>query len=229
MPHSSQGSDFAPGLALDLSAACVSGVEGICNGPDGLEFYRSIYGGKLRAAIKPAAAITVLTLQPGSFKPHAAVEDAEACVHQYNINVSDPTFGSLTLKKVPSEGIDLSEAKVLVAAGRGIGEEGNLDLLQQLTEQFPQAATCGSRPVIDAGWMPYNRQVGITGATVSPALYLACGISGASQHISGMRSSGFVVSINSDPGAAIFNVSDICIVEDVTTFVPQLIELLGGK
>ena len=227
--QSSQGADFAPGLAVGLSAACVSGVEDIHDKADGLWFYRSIYGGKIRAAIKPETAATVLTLQPGSFKPHAAAENAEACVDQLSISVSGPMFGRLTLKKVPSEGIDLSEAKVLVAAGRGIGEEGNLDLLQQLAEQFPQSATCGSRPVIDAGWMPYNRQVGITGATVSPALYLACGISGASQHISGMRSSGFVVSINSDPGAAIFNVSDICIVEDVTTFVPQLIELLGGK
>lgn len=227
--HSSQGADFAPGLALQLSAACVSGVEGVHAGEEGLRFYRSIYGGKIRAEIKPVAATTVLTLQPGSFKPDAAEEEAEACVQPFDITVPDPSFGRLILKTVPSEGVDLSEAKVLVAAGRGIGEAENLDLVQQLAAQFPQSAICGSRPVIDAGWMPYSRQVGITGATVAPSLYIACGISGASQHVSGMRSAGFVVSINSDPGAAIFNASDICIVEDLTAFIPELIELLGGE
>jgi len=225
--HSSQGADFAPGLALRLSAACVSGVEDVHAGEDGLGFYRSIYGGKIRAEIKPMAATTVLTLQPGSFKPYAAEEEAEICVELFDITVPKPSFGSLTLKTVPPEGIDLSEAKVLVAAGRGIGEEENLDLVQQLAEQFPQSATCGSRPVIDAGWMPYSRQVGITGAMVAPALYIACGISGATQHVSGMRGAGFVVSINSDPGAAIFNASDICIVEDLTAFIPLLIEQIS--
>ena len=228
-PHSSQGADFAPGLALRLSAACVSGVEGICEKADDLRFYRSIFGGKIQAEIKPAAETTFLTLQPGSFKPHAAQEGAKPIVQPYPLRVLKPASGSLTLKAVPTEGIDLSAAKVLVAAGRGVGEEENLELVQQLAEQFPQSATCGSRPIVDAGWMPYNRQVGITGATVSPSLYIACGISGANQHVSGMRSSGFVVSINSDPGAAIFNVSDICIVEDLKTFIPLFIELLGEE
>lgn len=223
-PHSSQGADFAPGLALRLSAACVSGVEGICEKASGLRFHRSIFGGKIQAEIEPAAETTLLTLQPGSFKPHAAQEGAEPIVQPYAVSVPEPAFGTLALKTVPSEGIDLFLAKVLVAAGRGVGEEENLALVQQLADQFPQSAICGSRPIIDDGWMPYSRQVGITGATVSPSLYIACGISGATQHVSGMRSSGFVVSINSDPGAAIFNVSDICIVEDLTEFIPLLIE-----
>jgi len=229
VPHSSQGTDFAPGLALCLSAACISGVEGIRDKEGGLRFHRSIFGGKIQAEIEPAAETTLLTLQPGSFKPHAAHEGAEPIVHTFPVSVSEPAFGRLALKTVPSEGIDLSAAKVLVAAGRGIDDEENLSLVQKLAELFPQSATCGSRPIIDAGWMPYSRQVGITGATVSPSLYIACGISGATQHVSGMRSSGFVVSINSDPGAAIFNVSDICIVEDLKTFVPQVIELLGEE
>jgi electron transfer flavoprotein alpha subunit len=229
VPHSSQGADFAPGLALRLSAACVSGVEGMHAGKDGLRFYRPIYGGKIRAEIKPVATTTVLTLQPGSFKPYAAEQEAEAFVQPFHITVPDPSFGSLAVKTVPSEGIDLTQAKVLVAAGRGICEEEHLDLVQQLAKQFPQSATCGSRPIIDAGWMPYNRQVGITGATVAPSLYIACGISGAAQHVSGMRGAGFVVSINSDPGAAIFNVSDICIVEELTAFIPLFIEISGKK
>lgn len=224
IPHSSQGADYAPGLALRLSAACISSVEGMHCKEEGLLFHRSIFGGKIRAEIKPMADTTLLTLQPGSFKPPAVEESAEASVHPYDMDVPDPTFGRLAVKKVPLEGIDLTEAKVLVAAGRGINEEENLDLIQQLAEQFSQSAICGSRPVIDAGWMPYSQQVGITGATVTPSLYIACGISGAAQHISGMRGAGFVVSINSDPGAAIFNASDICIVEDLINFVPLFIE-----
>ena len=204
-------------------------MEGICYTAYGLGFLRSIFGGKIQAEIEPTAETTLLTLQPGSFKPHAAQENAEPVVRSYQTVVPAPLFGSLTLKKVPAEGIDLSAAKVLVAAGRGIGEEENLALIQQLADQFPQSATCGSRPIVDAGWMPYSRQVGVTGATVSPSLYIACGISGAAQHLSGMRGSGFVVSINSDPGAAIFNVSDICIVEDLTYFIPLLIEQIGAS
>ena len=86
---------------------------------------------------------------------------------------------------------------------------------------------CGSRPVIDLGWLTYDRQVGVTGATLAPDLYLACGISGAAQHVSGMKGSGFIVAINTDPMAAIFNLSDICIVEDLTTFIPVLLEKIA--
>ena len=125
---------------------------------------------------------------------------------------------------MPSEGIDPSEAKVLVAAGRGIGEEENLDLLQQLAEQFPQSAICGSRPVIDAGWMPYSRQVGITGAMVAPSLYIACGISGAIQHLAGMSSSKVIVAINKDPEAPIFLKSDYGVVGDLFELVPAITE-----
>ncbi len=227
--HSSQGSDYAPGLALRLSAACISAVEGLRCGNGGIRFSRSIYGGKVQAELKPMTDTTLLTLQPGSFKPSEPAGSAEAAVDMYKAVIADPKFGSLTVKPALSEGIDLSEAKVLVAAGRGIGEEENLDLIQRLARQFPQSVMCGSRPIIDAGWMEYSRQVGITGATVSPALYIACGVSGAVQHLSGMRGAGFVVSINSDPGAAIFNASDICIVEDLAVFIPLFIELASGR
>ncbi|MCP4757385.1 MAG: electron transfer flavoprotein subunit alpha/FixB family protein, partial [Proteobacteria bacterium] len=89
---------------------------------------------------------------------------------------------------------------------------------------FTRAAVAGSRPICDLGWMEYRQQVGITGATVAPDLYIACGVSGATQHISGMRTSGFIVSINLDPNAAIFNISDICLVEDLNTFIPVFIQ-----
>jgi electron transfer flavoprotein alpha subunit len=123
--------------------------------------------------------------------------------------------------------VDLSQAKVIISAGRGIGEAENLDLIRKLAAAIPQAVVCGSRPIIDQGWLSYDRQVGVTGATVSPDLYLACGISGAAQHVSGMQGSALVVSINTDAMAAIFNQSDFCIVEDVTVFIPTLLEKLS--
>ncbi|MCG6911081.1 MAG: electron transfer flavoprotein subunit alpha/FixB family protein [Deltaproteobacteria bacterium] len=229
VPHSSQGADFASGLALRLGAACITGVEGYHAAEDGMLFYRPIFGGKIRAAIRPKAATTVLTLQPGSCRPHTADAAADAQVDTLDVAVADRRWGELTTRPAEKTGVDLTEAKVLVAAGRGIGEEENLELVRRLAEQFPQSAICGSRPIIDAGWMPYSRQVGVTGATVSPELYVACGISGAVQHLSGMRGAGFVVSVNSDPGAAIFNASDICIVEDLKVFIPQFIQLVDEQ
>ena len=106
-------------------------------------------------------------------------------------------------------------------------EEENLQLIRNLASAIPQSVVCGSRPVIDLGWLTYDRQVGVTGATVTPDLYLACGISGAAQHTGGMKGSGFIVAINADPMAAIFNLSDICIVEDLATFIPVLLEKMA--
>ena len=118
----------------------------------------------------------------------------------------------------------ISEADVIVAAGQGFGEEENLELARQLAAVFPKSAIAGSRIVCDLGWLGYGCQVGVTGATVSPRLYIACGISGAVQHVTGMRGSGFIVAINKDPAAAIFQMADVCVVEDLITFIPILLE-----
>ncbi len=117
----------------------------------------------------------------------------------------------------------LCEAEVVVAAGRGIGKIENLNLIKQITALFRNASYAGSRPLCDSGWLPYKTQVGQTGAVISPALYFACGISGAQQHIVGMKGSKFVVAVNTDPNAAIFNESDICIVENCTEFLRELL------
>ena len=114
-----------------------------------------------------------------------------------------------------------------MAVGRGIGKPENLTLAEELAALFNRSAVAGSRPVCDSGWLAYLKQVGITGQTVAPKLYIAAGISGASQHVSAMAGSGFVVSINNDPQAAIFNVSDISIVEDLVIFIPLLVKSLN--
>ncbi len=131
---------------------------------------------------------------------------------------------SLGLKQAEADTSGISEADVLISAGMGIGDEENLEFIYALAELFPKSAVAGSRIVCDLGWLEYKCQVGVTGATVSPELYIACGISGAVQHVSGMRGSGFIVAINTDPTAAIFHTADVCIVEDLKTFIPAFIE-----
>jgi electron transfer flavoprotein alpha subunit len=116
---------------------------------------------------------------------------------------------------------------VLVAAGRGIKKQENLELIRKLAGLFNHSAVAGSRAVIDSGWLPYSAQVGLTGKTVTPKAYIACGISGSPQHIAGMKNSQLIIAINKDANAAIFNYAHYCIVEDLQEFLPVLIEALN--
>jgi electron transfer flavoprotein alpha subunit len=119
---------------------------------------------------------------------------------------------------------DFKDAEVIVAAGMGIGQREHLKWIDRLASLFPKASVGGTRLVCDRNWLGYDHQIGVTGATVAPALYIACGISGAAQHRMGMRGAGFVVAINSDPHAPIFAEADVCIVEDLVAFIPQVIK-----
>ena len=229
--HSSLGSDFAPGLAMRLKAACITGVSSISFQEDEICFSRDIYGGKINAEMLSSAKTTVLTLQPGSYAatPKKDQTQTSGKVFLKSIVLASQPSTTLSTTAYQTSDLDLSTAKAIVSAGRGIGEEENLQLIRDLAFMIPQSVVCGSRPAIDLGWMSYDRQVGVTGATVSPDLYMACGISGATQHASGMKGSGFIVSINTDPLAAIFNLSDICIVEDLKTFIPLLLEKMAEQ
>ncbi len=225
--HSSQGWDFAPGLAARLKAACITGVNRVSARENSLCFSREIYGGKVSADIMSSAQTTIVTVQPGSYRPNPVPNPIPGVVNLISVSIAPQTSHTQSTHIHRDSDLDLSQAKVVVAAGRGIGDEENLNLIHKLAAAIPQSVVCGSRPIIDLGWLPYDRQVGVTGATVSPDIYLACGISGAAQHMSGMQGSAFVVSINSDPMAAIFNQSDICIVEDLTSFIAVLLEKLS--
>jgi electron transfer flavoprotein alpha subunit len=222
--HTCGGLDFAPALAVDLGAACISGVENVFEEGGRICFSRPLYGGKIVAHVNPTSEATVVTIQPGIFKP-VANRNLPAGTVEFKTSAYRP-LRSRSLGGKPAEGdiSGISEADILVAAGRGIGSKENLKLIHQLARLFPKAAVAGSRIVCDLGWLPYSCQVGATGATVMPDLYIACGISGAVQHIAGMRASGFIVAINTDPAAAIFQVADICIVENLVTFIPVIIE-----
>jgi len=226
LPHSVMGFDLAPGLAVDLGAACITAVEEIREDEEGTYFTRSMWGGKIRAELVPVTQRTVLTVLPGAWT--AFVEES-GLAGLVRVVKADPVSGAseITLKEAPGEReSELTAADVIVSAGRGIGKEENLGMIRKLAGIFARGAVGASRTVCDLGWLEYKHQIGFTGKTVSPGLYIACGISGAIQHISGMKDSQMVIAINIDPDAPIFGVADYCIVEDLTEFIPALLELM---
>jgi electron transfer flavoprotein alpha subunit len=223
--HTSQGLDYAPALAVKLNAACITGIEDVILNEGRLCFCRPLYGGKLTARVCPLAETSILTIQPGVFKSKKEYASAPGNIAVVAMRIRVHRSRSLGIKQAESNIAGIVEANVIVAAGQGIGDKENLDLIHQLASLFTKSAVAGSRIVCDRGWLEYRNQVGVTGATVSPQLYIACGISGAVQHVVGMRGSEFIVAINKDPAAAIFQVADICIIEDLTTFIPAFIEV----
>jgi electron transfer flavoprotein alpha subunit len=222
--HTSQGLDFAPSLAVELDGACISGVEDVMENEDGLYFARPLFGGKAIAHVRPGSGTTILTVQPGVFKPNRLSGEKPGRLTVNPVPVEPRWSRPMGIRHLDTDTAGVTEADVIVAAGQGFGDRENLDLAYQLASIFPKSAVAGSRIVCDLGWLEYGCQVGVTGATVSPRLYIACGISGAIQHVSAMRRSEFIAAINKDPAAAIFQVADICIVADILTFIPTLIE-----
>jgi electron transfer flavoprotein alpha subunit len=227
--HSAKGLDFAPGLAARLAAGCITGVEALQIEGGRPAFIRSVYGGKFVARVAPTAETTVLTVQPGCFRPEPAGAREPGRVER--IRVAPPESRSRTLAVLaPEPAADgIEEADVVVAAGRGIGAPERLALIGRLAALFPRSAVAGSRIACDLGWLEYRRQVGVTGRTVAPRLYIACGISGAVQHLAGMRGSGFVVAINRDPAAPIFREADVGVVDDLAEFIPLMIAAAGER
>ena len=223
--QTSQGSDYAPALAVKLGAACISGVREIKKHEGHICFSRVLYNGKIIARLKPTSPTAILTVQPGIFKAEENTGSRSGRVTILATSARNRQSRSLGIKQADTDTAGIGDANVIVAAGRGIGEKENLEFIHRLAALFTKSAVAGSRIVCDMGWLGYQCQVGVTGTTVSPQLYIACGISGAVQHVMGMQSSEFIVAINKDPSAAIFQVADICIVEDLTVFIPEFIRV----
>ena len=223
MAHNTNGLDAAPALAVKINAVCITGVEKITRADDGICFTRSIYNDRITTQLIPESRTSVLTFQPGVFKPDTNFNKNSGKITTVNLPLFVDDYQLIKYKTNEADTAALDNADIIISAGNGIREKEDLDLIYQLAELFPKSAVTGSRPICDKKWLKYSQQVGVTGTTVKPKLYIACGISGSSQHISGMRDSRFIVSINTDPHAAIFNISDVCIIEDLTTFIPELI------
>ena len=227
--HTSQGRDFAPGLSLELDAASISGVNCIGSHENGLIYTRSVFENKKDMLIRPdPERLVVLTLIPGAFKPKIYKNENPGKVDIRSISfetAAERRIHSLKITKRSCENQALKGAKVVVAAGRGLEEKENLSLVFKFAKALSSSAVGASRPLVDMNWIGYEHQVGITGAIIAPEIYIACGISGSSQHIAGMENSKWVISINKNPSAPIFRYSDICIIEDVNEFIHAFLKL----
>jgi len=224
LAHTYQARDFAPQLATRLGGALISDVTGM---KSSTVFIRPMYQGKLAAEVSFRPDIPgVVTVQIGAFN-HASLrrDAAPAPVTVVNVTPDAPRLQAGEIFTEAKQAIDLSQAPVIVAVGRGIKDPKNLDMARQLADAMG-AELAASRPICDNGWLPMDRQVGSSGQTVAPKLYLAVGISGAIQHLVGMRGARTVVAINKDPDAPIFEIADYGVVGDLFEVVPALIAAL---
>lgn len=224
VPHDHFGIDLSPGLAIKLDAAFVSDVVDI-EGFDSpfLKVVRQEFGGQLSAHVKcDVSSGAVLNIRPGAFKAIQAA-GANGVVIDKSAEIGALTAGRRYLETVAAESgdVDITRQAVLIAIGRGIQEPDNVAIAQELADAIG-AAVCCSRPVVDAKWMPKSRQVGTSGKTVKPKVYIACGISGSFQHLAGIKGNPFLVAINKNPKAPIFQVADVGIVDDLLEFLPEL-------
>jgi electron transfer flavoprotein alpha subunit len=224
VPHEHFGMDLSPGLSIKLNATYVSdvlGIEGI-EGTD-LKVVRQEFGGQVSAHVRCVISSgAVVTIRPGAFKPLESAPLGGAVVDKSS-EVGTITAGRRYLETlVPEAGdVDITKHNVLVSIGRGIQEKENVAIAQELADALGAALSC-SRPVVDAKWLEKSRQVGSSGKTVKPKVYLACGISGAFQHLAGIKGNPFIIAINKSPKAPIFHVADVGIVDDILEFLPEL-------
>jgi electron transfer flavoprotein alpha subunit len=220
--NTSLGKDLAPHVSVRLDAGLATDVIALEYNND-IIATRPVYAGKALIDVKITSAKKVFTLRPNVFN---AGESNGNTAEVNVVNADNPNLASKVVDVKKSEGkLDVAEADIIVAGGRGMKGPEHFKLIEDLADVLG-AATGASRAVVDAGWRPHSEQVGQTGKTVSPNLYIALGISGAIQHLAGMRSSKYIVAVNKDKDAPIFQVADYGIVADVFDVVPPLIEEL---
>jgi electron transfer flavoprotein alpha subunit len=224
LPHTMRGCQIAAALSVRTGWPVITGVEAIEQTGNRLLFRRAVFNGKLTAAIEVPVSGGIFTFCGSAAAPVAGPSTGRGSVTALPVTDVDCGVQPLALSRLPDDETALEEAAAIVSAGRGIGKEENLELLQAVAGILRHSALGGSRTACDAGWLPYSRQVGETGRKVAPELYLACGISGARQHLAGIKNAKTVIAVNTDPQAAIFNRADFGIVEDLTLFLPVLLE-----
>lgn len=213
------GVDLSPRVAVKLNAGCVVDCVNLEIENNEVIATRPIYAGKSMLKTKLKSDVKVFTIRPNVFKSQ---QENAAELNVEIKDVSNPNLNSRVISFKKSEGkLDVAEADIIVSGGRGMKGPENFHLIEELADALG-AAVGASRAVVDAGWRPHREQVGQTGKTVSPSLYIACGISGAIQHLAGMSSSKFIVAINKDKDAPIFSVADYGIAGDVFEVLPEL-------
>lgn len=225
LTHNSFSMDMAPGLSVKLDAAFASDVVGF-EGVEGenLTLVRQEHGGAVSSrSLCELGGGAVISVRAGSFKPAEA--KGEGSVVDKSSEISDFSSKRRFVEVIEAEvgDVDITKSEVLVSVGRGIEEEDNLDIVHDLAKAMGADVAC-SRPVVDAKWLEKSRQVGTSGQTVSPKVYLALGISGSFQHMGGIKGSPFIIAVNKNRTAPIFQMADIGVVADILDFIPTLTE-----
>jgi len=216
------GWDLAPRIAAALDAGFVSDCFNLDVENGELVFYRRYFNGKLDSRIRPVALPIVATMQPGATQAYEGSEAGSVTPLSVSVGETGTTF--VEIKAAEKKGVDLTKAEVIVSGGRSLGgPEKFEEVIKPLAEALG-GAVGASRPVVDSGWLPHEYQVGSSGQIVSPKLYVACGISGAIQHLVGMKGSNYIIAINKDADAPIFEVADLGVVGDLFEVVPKLTE-----
>ena len=224
LAHTMRSCYIASILSTATGIPAVTAVKGFEIVEGSSRFTRSIYNGKIEAVIQIESKGFILTVEPGMYPPPDADDGSAGEVAHYPIQEIESGVHPIALSDPASSNLRLEEADVIVAVGRGVGSKEHIHLAASLARLFRSAAIGASRPVCDNQWLPYAHQVGVTGRSVAPKLYIALGISGSSQHIAGMKNAQCIVSINRDPDAAMHSIADYIIVEDLRTFIPLLID-----
>lgn len=219
MAATAMGKDLGPRVASRLDCPLAADVTALEAG-EGITVSRPVYSGKAVYRLEITKSPCVISVRPNVFQPSENARDATT------VNVTPPDgevlSRTLEIKEPDKAHLDVAEALIVVSGGRGLKEPENFTLVEDLADAFGNAAVGASRAVVDAGWRPHADQVGQTGKTVSPQLYVAIGISGAIQHLAGMRTSKVIVAINKDKDAPIFKIADYGIVGDLFEIVPRL-------
>jgi len=227
MPHTYQVRDFVPKLATAMGRTVISDCVGFRKDGDKLLFTRQMFQGKFAADVSFACEPPhFATFQSGAFRGDKAESGTSAApVETVNVEIADNAIRTQPEEpfKEAKQAVDLTQAEIIVSVGRGIKEQKNIELAKRLAEALG-GEIAASRPICDSGWLPMDRQIGSSGQTVAPKLYLAIGISGAIQHIVGMKGSRSVIAINKDAEAPIFEIADVGVVGNLFDIVPALTE-----
>jgi electron transfer flavoprotein alpha subunit len=227
MPHTYQVRDFVPKLATAMARTAISDCIGYKKDGDKLVFTRQMFQGKLAADVSfTCDAPWFVTFQNGAFRGDKVEAGSGAApVETVKVEIADGIIRNKPQEvfKEAKQAVDLTQAEIIVSVGRGIKEQKNIELAKQLAEALG-GELAASRPICDSGWLPMDRQIGSSGQTVAPKLYLALGISGAIQHIVGMKGARTIIAINKDSEAPIFEIADFAVVGNLFDIVPPLIE-----
>ncbi len=227
LPHTYQVRDFVPKLVTAMERAAISDCIGYKKDGNKLLFTRQMFQGKLAADVAfTCDAPWFVTFQNGAFRgDKVEAGSAAAPVETVNIEIADGVVRNKPQEvfKEAKQAVDLTQAEIIVSVGRGIKEQKNIELAKQLAEALG-GELAASRPICDSGWLPMDRQIGSSGQTVAPKLYLALGISGAIQHIVGMKGARTIIAINKDSEAPIFEIADYAVVGNLFDIVPPMIE-----